>query len=79
MHYLDPPPTLEQHRRLMASRERSLTDDPIGTHERPGTKPRKVRRDVEPDILRRQCDPIDGERTPEQAQAIRNNKGMSDV
>jgi len=79
MHYVDPPPTLDEYRRLMAPRCRPITDDPIGAHDRPGVNPSRVRIDVEPDIMRRQGQPVDGERTREQAEAIRNNKGMSDA
>ena len=66
------PPTLAEYHAIMRDRQRNLTDDPIGTHERTRRRVAKtmVPIDTEPDILRRSGAPVDGERTPEQALSI---------
>ena len=67
------PPTLDEHIRIMADRNRPLAADPIGFRpSRDGEGETIVLRNLEPDRLRRLNIPVEGERTPEEADRILN-------
>jgi hypothetical protein len=66
------PPTLEEWRVMTRHATRNLTDDPIGAHMR-----RRVLSDAIPEEpWRLRNVPVDGERTVEQAAALRGRKAM---
>jgi hypothetical protein len=63
------PPTLEELRVSTRNATRNVTDDPIGAIQRP-------RREAAGEPWRLRNVPVDGERTVEQAAALRGRKAM---